>query len=131
MEIYTTEIDIGVQKPSYHAIVHMHDYIDIATNLKSSNWRVRLDEQGQIRECKEWRVVMNQASVMIDSGGFDFYVSEPTYHSIIYLEFGAYVCVCTDLTSMLWSFHRNEVGVSLTHLNNSSSFLSARKEEWL
>ncbi len=50
MEIYTTEIDIGVQKPSYHAIVHMHDYIDIATNLKSSNWRVRLDEQGQIRE---------------------------------------------------------------------------------
>jgi len=47
MEIYRVEIDIGVQKP-YHAIVHMHDYIDIATNLKSSDWRVRLDEQGHI-----------------------------------------------------------------------------------
>jgi len=50
MEIYRVEIDIGVQKPSYHAIVHMHAYIDIATNLKSSNWHARIDEQGHMRE---------------------------------------------------------------------------------
>ena len=50
MEIYRVEIDIGVQKTSYHAIIHMCDYIDIATNLKSSDWRVRLDEQGCTRE---------------------------------------------------------------------------------
>jgi hypothetical protein len=49
MEIYPTEIDIGVQNP-YHAIVHMHDYIDIATNLKSRDWRVRLDEKGDMLE---------------------------------------------------------------------------------
>jgi hypothetical protein len=49
IEIYRVEIDIGVQNP-YHAIVHMHDYIDIATNLKSSDWHVRLDEKGHILE---------------------------------------------------------------------------------
>jgi hypothetical protein len=49
MKIYPVEIDIGVQNP-YHAIVHMHDYIDIATNLKSSVWHARIDEQGHIRE---------------------------------------------------------------------------------